>query len=74
MEHESVQQMWKGYLESIGENQETTNLNYTSWHFCDNEQDLMSWQHWCYKVLKGQRLRYTSLMKMMVMIYLWWEI
>lgn len=39
MEHESVQQMWKGYLESIGENQETTNLNYTSWHFCDNEQD-----------------------------------
>ena len=38
MEHESVQQMWKGYLELIGENQ-NTNLNYSSWHFCDNEQD-----------------------------------
>lgn len=39
MEHESVQQFWKSYLESIGENPENTNKKYSAWYFCDNEQD-----------------------------------
>lgn len=39
MEHESIKQMWKNYLESIGENPSNTNKKYTAWYFCDNEQD-----------------------------------
>ncbi|MCY6354407.1 ASCH domain-containing protein [Clostridium sp. ZS2-4] len=37
-EHKSVQEMWKNYLASIGENINNTNKNYTSWYFCDNEK------------------------------------
>lgn len=39
MKHESVIRMWNDYLESIGENPESTKLNYESWHFCSNEKD-----------------------------------
>lgn len=39
MEHESVTQMWRNYLESIGESPENTIKKYSAWHFCDNEQD-----------------------------------
>ncbi|WP_456272136.1 ASCH domain-containing protein [Bacillus sp. AK031] len=38
-EHESVLNMWKNYLSSIGENQEETAKSYDSWYFCDNEED-----------------------------------
>lgn len=38
-EHASVKKMWSDYLGSIGEFQETTDLTYQSWYFCDNEQD-----------------------------------
>lgn len=39
MEHESIKQIWKSYLKSLGENPNNTNKKYTAWHFCDNEQD-----------------------------------
>ncbi|MFT9497210.1 ASCH domain-containing protein [Anaerosolibacter sp.] len=32
-EHPSVLNMWKGFLESIGENVEETEKQYSSWHF-----------------------------------------
>lgn len=35
----SVQKMWEMYLEKIGESSSSTGLDYTSWHFCDNEKD-----------------------------------
>lgn len=37
-EHKSVKKMWEDYLTSIGENITTTNKNYTSWYFCNNEK------------------------------------
>ncbi|MCY6960240.1 ASCH domain-containing protein [Clostridium brassicae] len=37
-EHKSVQEMWKNYLMSIGEDNGNINKNYTSWYFCDNEK------------------------------------
>lgn len=37
--HESVKQMWRAYLESIGRNDEDPNMKYEAWHFCDNEKD-----------------------------------
>jgi len=39
MEHLSVMAMWKEYLATIGEKEEDTLKSYTSWHFCDNEED-----------------------------------
>jgi uncharacterized protein YhfF len=38
-EHESVLNMWKNYLSSIGENPMETAKTYDSWYFCDNEED-----------------------------------
>lgn len=38
-EHDSVKQMWRAYLLSIGQDNETTDLEYEAWHFCDNEKD-----------------------------------
>jgi len=38
-EHESVSKMWKRYLDSIGEDIESTNKKYTSWYFDNNEKD-----------------------------------
>lgn len=38
-EHESVIKMWEDYLSSIGESRDSTNKSYTSWSFCDNEED-----------------------------------
>ena len=37
--HETVKLMWKRYLESIGESPENTKRTFTSWYFCDNEED-----------------------------------
>ncbi|MCT4595762.1 MAG: ASCH domain-containing protein [Anaeromicrobium sp.] len=37
-EHNSVEEMWKGYLKSIGEHIENTDKSYISWYFCDNEK------------------------------------
>ena len=39
MEHESEIKMWENYLELIGQDINKTNLKYTTWYFCDNEQD-----------------------------------
>ncbi|MHB8129970.1 MAG: ASCH domain-containing protein [Mobilitalea sp.] len=39
MDHKSVLAMWKEYLTTIGEDEENTLKSYTSWHFCDNEED-----------------------------------
>lgn len=38
-QHKSVIKMWKDYLSYIGENINSTNKSYTSWYFCDNEED-----------------------------------
>ena len=38
MENNSVDIMWKKYLKSIGENEEDTNLSYTSWYFGGDKQ------------------------------------
>ena len=35
----SVADMWREYLEQIGEDPVGTSLTYESWHFCDNEKD-----------------------------------
>jgi len=32
-DHISVKKMWEGYLDTIGESIETTDKDYTSWHF-----------------------------------------
>ncbi len=37
-EHISVKKMWEDYLTSIGESIISTNKNYASWYFCDNEK------------------------------------
>jgi uncharacterized protein YhfF len=37
-EHISVKKMWVDYLNSIGENVDSTNMVYTSWYFSDNEK------------------------------------
>jgi uncharacterized protein YhfF len=37
--HVTVKMMWRNYLASIGEKEESTKRTYTSWHFCDNEND-----------------------------------
>ena len=34
-----VKEMWNNYLKSLGEDINSTNKKYTSWHFCDNEKD-----------------------------------
>ncbi len=34
----SVETIWQEYLISIGESVDTTKLEYTSWHFCNDEQ------------------------------------
>ncbi len=39
MENESIKQMWRNYLLSIGESSDTTDENYTAWHFDNNERD-----------------------------------
>jgi len=39
MEHKSVKEMWENYLISAGYDIANTNKKYTSWHFCDNEED-----------------------------------
>ena len=40
MQHSnSVQEMWKAYLRSLGQDPTTTDKTFTAWHFCDNEQD-----------------------------------
>ena len=38
-EHKSVKEMWENYLMSIGHDIVNINKKYTSWHFCDNEED-----------------------------------
>jgi uncharacterized protein YhfF len=38
-ENKSVTEMWKAYLESVGETPETTEKKYEAWHFCNNETD-----------------------------------
>lgn len=38
-EHKSVVEMWKQYLESIGEDINITSKKYTSWHFCNDERN-----------------------------------
>jgi len=38
-EHKSVKKMWEDYLKSIGEDSKSTEKNYDSWYFCDNEKD-----------------------------------
>lgn len=38
LEDKSVSNMWKSYLECIGDNIETTSKTYTSWHFCNDEK------------------------------------
>ena len=35
----TVIDLWKMYLESIGEDLESTDRTYESWHFCNNEKD-----------------------------------
>jgi len=35
----TVIDLWKMYLESIGEDLENTKKTYESWHFCNNEKD-----------------------------------
>ena len=39
MENESIKQMWGNYLLSIGESPDTTDKNYSAWHFDNNERD-----------------------------------
>ena len=36
---DSVQRMWSDWLRTIGHTPETTNLQYSSWYFADNEKD-----------------------------------
>ena len=36
---ESVEQMWSDWLATLGETPETTELQYSSWYFADNETD-----------------------------------
>ena len=36
---ESVQRMWADWLQTIRETPETTDLQYSSWYFADNEKD-----------------------------------
>ena len=31
--------LWEDYLQSLGEDEATTEKTYTAWHFCDNEAD-----------------------------------
>lgn len=38
-EHPSVKKMWSDYLASIDESVDNTYKSYTSWYFCDNEED-----------------------------------
>ena len=35
----SVHDMWKAYLQLLGEEPATTAKTFTAWHFCDNEAD-----------------------------------
>jgi uncharacterized protein YhfF len=44
--------MWRSYLQSIGEDIETTNKKYTSWYFENNEEDSNELVE---LVLKGQK-------------------
>ena len=41
-EHKSVKEMWEGYLKYIGTDPTNTKKKYSSWHFCDNEEDANS--------------------------------
>lgn len=57
-EHSSINQMWKNYLNLIGEDEFTTKLEYNSWSFGDNEalaNELVE------LVLKGEKTATTSL-------------
>ena len=38
-EHETVKEMWKKYLFTIGKNINDTVKTYESWYFCNNEKD-----------------------------------
>jgi len=38
-EHKTVQEMWKKYLSTIGENIDVTGKTYEFWYFCNNEKD-----------------------------------
>ncbi len=38
-EHPSVNILWRNYLATLGETPENTDKCYSSWHFCDNQQD-----------------------------------
>ncbi len=35
----TVKDLWKNYLDSIGEQMESTEKTYESWHFCNNEKE-----------------------------------
>jgi uncharacterized protein YhfF len=37
-ESDSVKQIWQAYIDTVGE-AAASGLNYTAWHFCDNESD-----------------------------------
>lgn len=51
-QHGSVLKMWMSYLNTISETIETTNMDYTSWHFDNNEADA---NELIELVLKGQK-------------------
>lgn len=56
--HESVKMMWRKYLNSIGEKEDSTKRTYTSWYFCDNEKDAA---HLAKLVLAGTKRGTASL-------------
>lgn len=58
MENEAVKQMWENYLLSIGESPDTTDKNYTSWYFDNNERDANELAE---LVLKGTKRATASL-------------
>ena len=56
----SVEEMWKKYLEQIGEEPVGTSLTYESWYFCDNEEDA---NELAQLVLEGTKRATASLYK-----------
>ena len=59
--HESVKSMWQAYMDSIGEDIQTTEKSYTAWHFCNNEEDA---DELAELVLKGIKRATASLHKL----------
>ncbi|PAB57424.1 RNA-binding protein [Anaeromicrobium sediminis] len=63
-EHKSVEEMWKLYLKSIGEQIKNTDKSYTSWYFCDNEKSANDLA----KLVKDKVKRATA------GLYYWYEV